>query len=195
MNERIDSRTHSVAHKFDRVCQVLEELGFLDGDTVTDQGERLRHIFGERDIIVMECLRSGAWSGLDDAELAAIVSTCVFESRREDGARPAIPVGLSKNLTRALKATFHASAKVADVEKRAGLEPTTEPDSGMMEACLAWAHGASLGTSLGGDFVRWIRQVMDLLDQLRHDTDEAMASQAKRARHQLVHGVVAWSVL
>lgn len=71
----------------------------------------------------------------------------------------------------------------------------------MMEACLAWAHGASLGTSLdgeemlGGDFVRWIRQVMDLLDQLRHDTDEAMASQAKRARHQLVHGVVAWSVL
>ena len=201
VNERIDSRTHSVAHKFDRVCQVLEELGFLDGDTVTDQGERLRHIFGERDIIVMECLRSGAWSGLDDAELAAIVSTCVFESRREDGARPAIPVGLSKNLTRALKATLHASAKVADVEKRAGLEPTTEPDSGMMEACLAWAHGASLGTSLdgeemlGGDFVRWIRQVMDLLDQLRHDTDEAMASQAKRARHQLVHGVVAWSVL
>ena len=35
-------RSTSIAAAFDRVCQVLESLDYLDGDTVTADGDRLR---------------------------------------------------------------------------------------------------------------------------------------------------------
>jgi ATP-dependent RNA helicase HelY len=70
-----------------------------------------------------------------------------------------------------------------------------------MAAVHAWASGASLSTALdaadlqGGDFVRRIRQIMDLLDQLRHIDRPGLAARARAARDLLVRGVVAWSVV
>ena len=198
LEERIDARTHSVAKRFDKVCAILEGLGFIDGDRVTDRGQRLRRIFGERDLIVMEALSSRAWEGLSDPELAAIASTCVFESRSENGpAGP--PEHLPPSLSRAWEATIRAAERVRDAEEAAGLEASALPDPGLMGPCLAWANGASLSTALleeemqGGDFVRWIRQVVDLLDQLRGLDDPGLAAGARRAKDLLVRGVVSWS--
>ena len=58
------------------------------------------------------------------------------------------------------------------------VEPTREPDAGFATAIHLWATGRGLtevlaaageqGTSLpAGDFVRWSRQVIDLLEQMR----------------------------
>lgn len=198
LEQRIESQTHSVAKHFDRVCVVLEELGFIDGDRVTDRGQRLRRIFSERDLVVMEALTSRAWEGLTEAELAAIVSTCVFESRSEEGPS-APPAHLSPALAQAWEATIRAAERVRSVEEAAGLPPSALPDPGVMGPCLAWAHGASLSTVLleedmqGGDFVRWVRQVVDLLDQLRGLDDPALVACARRAKDLLVRGVVSWS--
>lgn len=197
--DSIDRRTNSVAKRFDRVCAVLDDLGFLSGDAVTARGQRLRRIFGERDLVVLEAIEEGAWSGLAPEELAAIVSTCVFESRSEES--PALPHGLPRPVLAAWERTLRAAVRVHEREKANGLEPSPEPDAGILGPCLAWAHGASLSTALsedemqGGDFVRWIRQVIDLLDQIRGLEDSDLAATAKRARDLLVHGVVAWSAL
>ena len=51
---------HTIARTFDRICGVLEELGYLDGDAVTPAGRRLAAIYTELDLLAAECLRAGA---------------------------------------------------------------------------------------------------------------------------------------
>src|SRR5690606_38870006 len=47
---RVEQRTNTVARQFDRVCEVLDALGYLDGDEVTQEGRRLQRIYGELDL-------------------------------------------------------------------------------------------------------------------------------------------------
>lgn len=196
---QVDARTNSVAKRFDKVCAVLEELGFLHGDHVTHRGQRLRRVFGERDLVVMEALAQGAWDGLGDAEFAAIASSCVFESRQDEPS--ALSPGIPHALSVAWDKTQEAFQRVRRAERGAGLEPSPAPDPGLVGACLAWAHGAALSTAVAntelaaGDFVRWIRQLVDLLDQLRNLDDPVLAERARRARNLLIRGVVAWQSL
>lgn len=201
LSTQIEGRTNSVAKDFDRVCRVLDDLGFLSGESVTASGQELRRVFGERDLIVVEAVRSGAWDGLDAAELAAIASTCVFEARGEATSDPIIPGGTHGRLARAWLATLDAQERVSAAEERAGAQPTPDVEAGLIAGVHAWASGSSLSTALlsselqGGDFVRWVRQVMDLLDQLRRLEHPGLAERAQAARGLLVRGVVAWSVV
>ena len=95
---QIDSRTNQVAKTFDRICEVLATLGYLerveDDFTVRDTGRQLARIYGERDLLVSECLNAGVWNKLDEASLAAMVAALVYESRRDDeGRNPKLPKG------------------------------------------------------------------------------------------------------
>lgn len=201
LSRTIEGRTNSVAKEFDRVCAVLDDLGFLTGEQVTPAGEQLRSVFGERDLTVVEAVRSGSWDGLDAAELAAVASTCVFEARSEHDPDMDLPGGTGGRLARAWALTLRAQDRVAAAEERAGATPTPAAEPGLMTAVHAWASGSSLATALatadlqGGDFVRWVRQVMDLLDQLRRLDHPGLARRAVEARDLLVRGVVAWSVV
>ncbi|EOM78366.1 ATP-dependent helicase [Rhodococcus rhodnii LMG 5362] len=89
---RVAATTNSLARTFDRIVALLGERGYItpgDGSTpeTTPSGDRLARIYSESDLLVAECLRQDAWQGLEPAELAAVVSTVVYESRRDgDGA-------------------------------------------------------------------------------------------------------------
>ncbi|WP_165214664.1 DEAD/DEAH box helicase [Schaalia sp. ZJ1691] len=199
--EQVNNYTHTIAQEFDRVCQVLEELEFLSGETVTDKGQQLRRVFGERDLITMEAVTSGAWDELSPAELAAVVSGCVYESRADETMPLTLPPGVGPAIDDAWERTLEAMERVHAAEERVGSDLTPSVDAGLVGATLAWAHGSSLSTALassdiqGGDFVRWIRQVMDALDQLRHIDRPALTDTARQARQLLIHGVVSWSHL
>lgn len=194
----IDGRTNSVAKSFDKVCQVLETLGFLTGDTVTTEGEKLRRIFGERDLVIAQAIRKGAWAECAPAELAAIASAFVYEARTDDGTQ-IVPTSPDQRLLRAWDASLAAQMEVNDAEKKAGAQPTAPLEAGLMAPIYAWASGASLSTALegsdlqGGDFVRWVRQACDLLDQLRFIGDVELEERAHKARDLIMRGVVAWS--
>ena len=86
LQRKVEGRTNSVAKTFDRICTLLSEMGYLsrDSDKVTPQGEHLRRLYTEKDLLAAECLRLGLWKRLDPAELAAIVSTLVHEPRRDE---------------------------------------------------------------------------------------------------------------
>ena len=73
LERQINSRSHVIARTFDRVCAVLDDLGYLDGDTVTPDGQRLSRLYSELDLVAAECIRRGLWDGLNPAELAACV--------------------------------------------------------------------------------------------------------------------------
>jgi len=91
------SRTHTIARTFDRVSGLLTDLGYLSGDTVTEDGKRLGRLYGELDLLASECIREGVWTGLSAAELAACASALVYEARQSDDATaPRVPEGGAK---------------------------------------------------------------------------------------------------
>lgn len=202
LRRSIDSQTGSVAAQFDRVCAVLERLGFLDGDRVTASGQRLRRIFGERDLVVAMSLNEGTWNDLDEAELASIVSALVYDSRSDDEANELAPTGVGIRLRTAWEECVGTLARVHRVEKQCGCEPTPSLDAGLMSSTLAWAHGSTLATAIdgaeiqAGDFVRWMRQVMDCLGQIASAAPTSDLSRtAEAAKDRIGRGIVAWSTI
>ncbi|MFZ0831804.1 MAG: hypothetical protein WAM92_01715, partial [Mycobacterium sp.] len=65
--------------------------------------------------------------------------------------------------------------------------------TGDLTSALEASDVASTGTSLpAGDFVRWCRQVLDLLDQIRiAAADKGLRISAERAIDDIRRGVVA----
>ncbi|MFB9236356.1 DEAD/DEAH box helicase [Plantactinospora siamensis] len=175
LRQRVASRTGSLARTFDKICELLVARGYLtDGGEVTDAGRMLARIWGETDLLVAECLRRRVWDGLAPAELAAAVSTLVFEARRETDERGSVPRG---PVADAVDATLGLWSALEADEARRGLETTREPDLGFVWPVYRWARGEPLAKVLAsgagldgempaGDFVRWARQVADLLGQI-----------------------------
>jgi ATP-dependent RNA helicase HelY len=199
LERRVESRTNVLARTFDRVCGVLSTLGYLQGksgESVSGDGRRLARIYTESDLLVAECLREGVWEGLSAPELASAVSVLVYESRRDDGApSPRLPGG---DVREALRATGILWARLHDLEAEHRLSFLREPDPGFAWAALRWASGDSLDRVLdddlaAGDFVRWTRQLIDLLDQIADVADGSVATRARAAVSALRRGVVAAS--
>jgi ATP-dependent RNA helicase HelY len=194
LTRRIEGRTNTIARVFDRVCDLLTERGYLAGDTVTPQGRRLKRIYAESDLLVAECLREGAWAGLDGPGLAASASAIVYQARRDEaGLSPRIPPG---NARRALDETVRIWSALEDAEHAHALEVTPQPDLGLAWAVHRWAAGARLETVLSeadlaaGDFVRWCKQVVDLLGQIEQAAGEAEGGAAlRRAAKDAIDGV------
>ena len=152
-----------------------------------------------------ECLRTGAWKNLAPAELAAMLSAVVYESRGGDGPSPQLQEAPTAGLRRALAATRRLSGQLRADENRHRIAPTREPDEGFVTAAYRWATTGDLTAALAaaddsgsgtllsaGDFVRWCRQILDLLDQVRiASPDAGLRAAAKRAIDDVRRGVVA----
>jgi ATP-dependent RNA helicase HelY len=172
LERQIGSRSHVIARTFGKVCSVLDQLGYLSGDTVTTDGRRLTRLYSELDLLAAECLRRGIWAGLNPAELAACVSMLTFESRSpSDDEPPArLPKGPVRDVLGAMTRTW---VELEQLEKRSGLSFLRQPDPGFVWAAYRWVRGASLEDVLDsvpgltpGDFVRSVKQLIDLLDQV-----------------------------
>ncbi len=200
LEQRVESRTNTIARTFDRVCALLESLGYLADDRVTPDGERLARLYSELDLLAAECVRDGLWSGLSPAELAACVSALVYESRQTDeGGPPRLPDGRVREV---LAETVRTWGRLDRVEKDHGLAFLREPDVGFAWAAHRWASGGALETVLtesglpAGDFVRWTKQLVDLLGQVAQaagDTDPELRRAADAAVDGIRRGVVAYS--
>ncbi|MBX6391805.1 MAG: RNA helicase, partial [Frankia sp.] len=203
LSRKVESRTNTVARTFDRVRAVLTELGYLDGDTVTPIGATLARIYTEQDLLVAECLRAGLWEPLSPPALAAAVSSLVFEPRGDDVAMPAPPGDPA--LRAALAETAHLYGRLSAIEDAHGLGFLRPPELGFVHAAHGWAAGRSLDRVLGeeaahdltaGDFVRWMRQLLDLLDQIAQVAapGSRVRASAREAMDAIRRGVVAQSM-
>jgi len=194
----VEGRTNTVARTFDRVCELLVDLGYLTagGAAVTSQGDTLKRLYTEKDLLAAECLRHGIWKRLDPPSLAAMVSTLVHEPRRDDGdPSPRMP---TDDVREAYEAMVRRWSQLEDSE-RAHMLPTTGcPDAGMAWMMHRWAGGQRLEVVLrdsdiaAGDFVRRCKQVVDLLGQISDAAPEPTLSvTARRAIDAVMRGVVA----
>lgn len=201
---QIQGRTNTIAKTFDRVCDVLSAYGYLEdaGDgrlNISADGQRLRRIYGEKDLLISQSLRLGAFDDLDAAEVAALASVLVYQAKREDrGLRPRMP---SVSLETSVDIVVREWSVLEDVEEENKLPLTGEPELGLVWPLYKWARGRHLqdvlsGTDLAaGDFVRWVKQVVDLLDQLAKipGLDPRLARLCAEAINLIRRGVVAYS--
>ncbi|MFI6427696.1 DEAD/DEAH box helicase [Promicromonospora sp. NPDC050880] len=207
---RVEGRTGSIARTFDRTLDVLLTLGYLERTAsdgagrvrVTDDGRWLRRLYAENDLLLAECLRRGVWDGLDPAGLAAVVSTVVYQGRRDDAPDPYIPGGPTGRLAGVLDDTQRVWSEVDDLEEAHGIDATGPLDLGLVGAMYRWASGKGLDSVLrgsdlaAGDFVRWCKQVVDVLDQLGGAApSEKLRTTARKAQDAVLRGVVAYSSL
>ncbi|MDQ1582259.1 MAG: ATP-dependent helicase HelY [Microbacteriaceae bacterium] len=203
LSQQIRSRTGAVAKVFDRVTDILVACGYLVQDEhgrtgLTVHGRTLKRIYGERDLLVAECLRRNAWSQLDAPSLAAMACALVYEPRRDEGnaSERYLPKGAFRP---ALEKTNEIWSRLDDLERENRL-PGSEPvATGLSLAMHTWARGGSLNKVLedaemaAGDFVRWTKQTIDLLDQLSLVADGSVGRTARQALEAIRRGIVAYS--
>jgi ATP-dependent RNA helicase HelY len=174
LQARMDSRSNTIANHFDKICLVLESLGYLAGDggrEVTEHGRMLARIYAELDLVTAECIRAGVFNDLTHPQLAAVLAALVFEARRADeaGHPPRMPDARTNAAMVEVRRIWH---EVSLVERDARLNRGPEPDIGFSEVAYGWAAGRTLSAVLqgsdftAGDFVRWVRQVADFAGQI-----------------------------
>jgi ATP-dependent RNA helicase HelY len=140
-------------------------------------------------------MTSGLLDDLDVPSLAALVSCLTYEHRgRERPPEPRFP-------SSTVRARFFELRRIADElasdEETAGLPGTRPPDAGFAHLAHAWAAGDGLASVLededlsGGDFVRNVKQLVDLLRGIGDVAPvPATAARARHAADALQRGVV-----
>lgn len=198
---RVAGRADSLARQFDRVLGILEAWGYVEGWGLTPAGELLGRLYTEGDLVLAEALREGVLDGLPPAALGAVVSCITYERRGPDGSEPLPPrrwpSGAVRTRARELERIWR---DLNLAERDAQLPETRPPDPGFTAAVHGWIAGEELADVLedeettGGDFVRNVKQCIDLLRQVGDVApDPATAATARAAADACFRGVVAAS--
>jgi ATP-dependent RNA helicase HelY len=202
LERRVRGRSESLARQFDRVLRVLEAWQYVEGWSLTEWGDLLARLYTEGDLLVAESLREGLFDDLDPADVAALVSCFTYERRGPEGAGPMPP---TRWPTRDLAARWREMDRIAQElnhnEDDAGLPETRAPDPGFVPYVHDWVAGSDLADVLesdddmtGGDFVRHVKQCIDLLRQLGDVAPKpATAAAARQAADACFRGVIAAS--
>ncbi|CAN5844025.1 DEAD/DEAH box helicase [soil metagenome] len=204
---RVEGHNQSLAREFDRVLDVLGRRGFVERDgqdwELTSIGRVLARVFHESDLLVAECLRHSVLDGLEAAELAGLLSTFVYEDRSPEP--PVPPWFPSADVKARWRRIAAVSEDLAADERSVGLGEHRPPDPGFVAAAHAWVAGEGLAEVVaeeelsGGDFVRTMKQLIDLarqVSQIAPDPDlrRRAAEVVERARRGVVaDGVTASS--
>jgi len=196
LQSKTAARNDSVAQQFNDVISLLENRGFVEGWSLTTKGETLARIFHEHDLLIAEAIADGAFEGLDAPRIAGLVSIFVFEARSQD-VESSRHVGDQTLRSRVMR--------VQRISERLGRDedanhiPRHRPiDAGFIDIAVEWCRGDELFNILedddlsAGDFVRTMKQLIDLLRQVENIlSDPIDVENARKAREQMFRGVVA----
>ncbi|MFB6725821.1 DEAD/DEAH box helicase [Kribbella sp. NPDC056345] len=200
VQRKIEQRTNTIARQFDRVCQVLDALHYLDGDKTTEAGDRLARIYTELDLVAAECLRQGVFDDLTVPELAAALAALVYESRSKDEpTSPRLPQG---DVRPALEKMGRIWRELSALERDMRVDFLRSMDLGFCWPAFRWSAGASLAEVLyesdlaAGDFVRWTKQLIDLTEQVADAAgDTPLRHTARQVVEQIRRGVIAYAAV
>ncbi|MEY4657384.1 MAG: hypothetical protein RL466_197 [Actinomycetota bacterium] len=192
LRSRVENRTHVIAKTFDRICNVLTHLGYIEGEKPLEQGKILAKIYAESDLLLTESIRRGVFNNLNAPELLSVASAMIYESRSAENYAPKMP---HQNVANALAGVAKIWVELEDIENEFDVKTQREPDFGFCYAAYRWANGHSLSSVLKGtdmtvgDFVRSIRQLIDLLTQIG-GAAESLRPICKEGVKRLDRGVI-----
>lgn len=196
LQNRMDSRTNVIPRTFDRVSSILMELDYVQNQKLSNKGEVLTRIYSESDLLLTEMIFDGLFEGITSSDLVALLSGLIFEGRGERSKIPRIP----KSLEPLVKRTISIWGRLTILEEEHGVDPQREPNFDLAWTAYRWANGNSLHSILReteipvGDFVRNMRQIIDLLGQLV-DAQPAVSLLAREAIKKIDRSVVAYSAV
>jgi ATP-dependent RNA helicase HelY len=196
LTNRMESRTNVIPRTFDRVGDVLTDLNYLHGDSLTPKGEILTRIYAETDLLMAEILNSEILNDITPPDLVGLLSSLVYEGRGERSRTPRLP----KSLEQLVPPVAKMWATIVNLEESHGIQPQREPNFDLAWSAYRWANGHSLQTILReteitvGDFVRAIRQIIDLLGQLLNAKPD-MHHLIRDAMKRVDRGVIAYSAV
>jgi ATP-dependent RNA helicase HelY len=178
--------------EFSAIRKMLDSLGYIDGWTLTGRGERLRGIYNESDLLLAEAIDHGILYGLEQAELAALMSVFVFDPRSDQQSPAQWP---TQTLTSRWDQLVSLHRDLIGMEADLRLVPMPRPDPGFGYVAHQWASGRGFDDLEGvplapGDFVRVSRQLVDVLRQLR-DVASELEDEALQAMRSIDRGIVA----
>src|SRR5699024_2502365 len=119
-----------------------------------------------------QALRDGIWNDLTAPALAGAIAAVMYEPRSDEPSPIPRFTGTMAPMGEALRETSACAREIIALEADFDLEVTTPLDMGLVLPIFHWASGLGLDIVLAdtdlaaGDFVRWARQVLDLLDQV-----------------------------
>ena len=185
-------RAGRLERRFDAVAEILHRQGFAEDWELSGPGQLLTRVHGECEIVLAEALADGVLEDLHPPGFAAVISCLAYEQRGRDALPmrwPSKPVRRAANHLSA-RARLYRALELDAIDETL----TREPDPGMVEIVHGWATGRTLDevlpdTMSGGEFVRSMRQVIDLCRQISQSGATA-AEVAAEAIFCLDHGVV-----
>ena len=194
LRARVENRTHVIAKTFDRICDVLTHLGYIEGEKPLEQGKILAKIFAESDLLLTESIRRGVFDSLTPPELLSVASAMIYQGRSSEPYAPKMP---NDNVANALVAVSKIWIELEAIENEFDVKTQREPDFGFCYAAYRWANGHSLtsvlkGTDMTvGDFVRSIKQLIDLLTQIGGAAEELRPA-CREGIKRLDRGVISY---
>ncbi|CAG4930510.1 unnamed protein product [Acidithrix sp. C25] len=198
LRQSVKSNTESLARQFDRVLEVLTTHNFVVDWELTTKGERLAGLFHESDLLIALAYDNGVFAGLDSVELASLLSVFVYEPRTSAPGSDRFP---SRELEKRFNLVCDIRAELNREESRLRIPPTKSVESGFMVYAGAWARGRDLASVIGdhgvpgGDFVRFMKQIIDLARQLASVVDDPqVALNLSSLNRLLCRGVVEASI-
>ncbi len=198
LRTRIDNVGDTVARRFRRLLDLLETWGYVDNWGLTERGRILARCYHENDLLVSEALATGLFDGVDAPTLAGLVSCLTYEHRSRQLPPAAwFPSKLARDRWRSLQRLHE---RLERDEQLARLPTTRPPDATFAAVAHAWASGGELDHVLededlsGGDFVRNMKQLIDLLRQVGELAPSPVTGRvARQAAEALYRGVVSAS--
>lgn len=196
LRRSVEQRSGSLVRRFHLLAAVLRRRGYLDEttNTVTAKGRVLAGIYADVDLLVAELLVGGRLFDLSAADLAGCAAFLVHEPRREEAVQE------ERLPTPALDQVASVITDLADRiradEVELGVQPLRELDAGFVAPVVRWSQGLPLEDAVadreisGGDFVRNVKQALDLLGQLRDVSDGRQRDRFEAARRSLQRGIV-----
>ena len=191
---RVENRTHVIAKTFDRICDVLTHLKYIEGEKTLEQGKILSKIYAESDLLLTEAIKRGVLNSLSAQELVAVASAVIFQSRTSENYAPKMP---HNNVAQALVSLVSIWSELEEIEEKFGVKTQREPDFGFAFISYKWAQGNSLqsvlkGSDLSvGDFVRSTKQLIDLLTQIAGASPD-LRKTCREAVARLDRGVISY---
>ena len=197
LRRRVDISEGALVDTFDRVVKVLTSLGYLNAQgEVSESGAVLCRIYSEYDLLLAQCVLKNVFAGLTPAQLAAACSAASYEARREETGAP-----VPSRLKTVVNQIEHLATDLRQLQTKLKAPEIPESSSALVTATYACAQGKPLSVALeaapleAGDFVRAMKQLLDVLRQLEMVASVETSATARKAQKLILRGVVAWSDL
>ncbi len=169
LNKRATSVENDPQRQIAARLKVLEELGYIEAQSVLPRGNTAAHIYGY-EVQLTQVLFSGFFERLSEDEINCLMVAIVTEPRKDGYFKPL----KDENLLEVLHAVSSEISFIQHLEvKHKVTEITPLLELRLCTAMLAWSRGCDFDKLEryarldAGDFVRAFRLVIDQLRQIR----------------------------